>query len=502
MSSAILRAEHVSKRFRSIVALDDVSIEVGRNEIVGLIGSNGAGKSTLTKVLVGVEKPDGGELLFLGVPVSPRDPQEAARIGISIAYQESAMVPDLRVFEWMYLGREMKNVLGILKVNEMKQNCASMLKELGISCPPERRIRDLPMVTKKMIEIAKAIDVSRKGARRGGEGTLVILDEPTAPLSDNERATLFTKLKEMRAKASFLLISHIIPEVLDIADRIYVLRDGKNAGVFDPKSQAVTEEAVYQAMFGEQIAEISAERRTPAATSSREVMLRVLDLGLKGVFQNVSFEVNKGEIISIDGTLHSGKMEIVKTIAGIMNHDRGSIQANGQTLRPGVRARINAGIGYFSGDRSDELFLIWPIVRNITIAVLESLRNTRWVIPFMDGDKEHGLAVKMVGRLGIQPPLVDTLLRNLSGGNMQKVGLAKWLSRNPDLLILMNPTSGIDTKTKMEIYHLLLEMKEEGRSIILITEDADEMRLLSDRVITIIQGIVSQTAEGMATKIG
>jgi ABC-type sugar transport system ATPase subunit len=502
MSMAVLKAEHLSKRFGKITALEDVSVEVGRNEIVGLLGQNGAGKSTLTKILVGVEKPDGGNLTFRDAPFAPRNPLEAARNGISIAYQEGATVPDLKVFQWMYLGREVKNALGILKAGEMRKGCASMLEELGINCSPDRLVRDLPTVSKKMIEIAKAIDVSREGDRaidvsrqeahkEGDNPSVIILDEPTAPLTENEREILYAKLKEIKNRSSFLLISHIIPEVLEIADRIYVLRDGKNAGVFDLRLQNVTEQMVYRAMFGEEIAEIGAEISGSDKTPSRELMIKVSNISRKGVFHDVSFEVSKGEIISLDGAPHSGKMEIVRTIAGIIEQDQGTIEKSGRILESGIGARISSGIGCFSGERSDELFLIWPVIKNITIAVLDSLQRKRWVVPMIDSRKERALAEKMVGGLGIQPPSVDALMRNLSGGNMQKVGLAKWLLRNPDLLVLVNPTIGIDTKTKMEIHQILLRIRKEGRSIILVSEDAYEVRRLSDRILKIEHGRVS-----------
>jgi ABC-type sugar transport system ATPase subunit len=371
----------------------------------------------------------------------------------------------------------------------MKKGCASMLEELGINCTPDHLVRDLPTVSKKMIEIARAIHVSREGAHKEGDDpSLIILDEPTAPLTENEREILYARLKEIRNKSSFLLISHIIPEVLEIADRIYVLRDGKNAGVFDLRLQDVTEQMVYQAMFGEEIAEIGAEISGSDKTPSREVMIRISNITRKGAFHDVSFEVSKGEIISIDGAPHSGKMEIVRTIAGIMEQDQGTIEKSGRLLGSGIGARISSGIGYFSGERSDELFLIWPVIKNMTIVVLDSLQRKRWVFPMIDSQKEHALADRMVRGLGIQPPSVHTLMRNLSGGNMQKVGLAKWLLRNPDLLILVNPTIGIDTKTKMEIHQILLRIREEGRSVILVSEDADEVRRLSDRILKVEQG--------------
>jgi len=250
----LLHVEHVSKYFRSTRALEDVSMDVGRNEIVGLLGQNGAGKSTLTKIIVGVERPDKGTLTFAGRPLSPRNAAEAARGGISIVYQENATVPDLQVYQWMYLGRERKNRLGILKVGEMRKQCASILEEFRVPCQPEDRIRNLQTVGRKMIEIAKAIDLVRVGVRdRGANETLVVVDEPTAPLTDVEREILFAKLKEMKQKSSFLFISHIIPEVLEIADRIYVLRDGENSGSFDLKANGVKEQTVYQAMFGAEI---------------------------------------------------------------------------------------------------------------------------------------------------------------------------------------------------------------------------------------------------------
>jgi ABC-type sugar transport system ATPase subunit len=490
-SATLLHVDHVSKYFRSTKALDDVTMDVGRNEIVGLLGQNGAGKSTLTKIIVGVERPDAGTLTFGGRPLSPKNAAEAARDGISIVYQENATVPDLQVYQWMYLGRERKNPLGILKLGEMRKECASILEEFRVPCQPEDRIRNLQTVGRKMIEIAKAIDLTRVGARaEGTNGTLVVLDEPTAPLTDVEREILFAKLKEMKQKSSFLFISHIIPEVLEIADRIYVLRDGKNSGSFDMRADGVKEQVVYQAMFGAEVTEVGVKDASPDEGPERAI-LKVSELSFDRVFQDVSFEVNRGEILGIDGALHSGKMELARTIAGIISQDRGDIQKGGRVLGSGIGPKIDAGIGYFSGERSDELFMVWPASKNITITVLKRLRTMRYVLPTIHGSRERAIAEKMVKQLDIHPPKIETLMKNLSGGNMQKVGLGKWLSRDPDLLILVNPTMGIDTQAKMEVYQTLLKMRAGGKSILLITEDANEMRRMSDRIIRIEQGRVA-----------
>lgn len=489
MDSDLLRVEHLTKRFGNITALDDVSISVGQNEIVGLLGQNGAGKSTLTKILVGVEKPDSGTMTFRSSPFAPNGPLDAARKGISIAYQESSTVPDLKVFQWMFLGRELKNSLGMLKVGETKSRTASLLEELKISCSPDDRIGNLPAVTKKMVEVAKAIDISRK-AQTGEKGqiSMVILDEPTATLSDSERGLLFDKLKEMIPKSSFLLISHLVPEVLNNSDRIFVLRDGKNAGSFDLGSQNVEEQTVYLAMFGKEIAEIRRKDQLGAAVAPSELMLKATGISCEGMYSDVSFDVRKGEILSLEGAPHSGKSEIAKTIAGIIRHETGTIEKDGRVLKPGVGARIDCGIGYFSGERADELFLIWPVLRNISITVLDLLRTSLVGLTIIDPRKERDLAQKMVSRLGIQPNRTNALLRNLSGGNMQKVGFAKWLTRDPDLLILINPTAGIDTKTKMEIYEILLGMKGKGKALLLISDDVEEVNRLSDRILRVEDG--------------
>lgn len=493
MSSVVLKVEHVSKHFGRTTALDDVSLEVGTNEIVGLIGQNGAGKSTLTKIVVGVERPDSGTLTFCNNPISPKNAAEAAKSGISTAYQEPATVPDLQVYQWMYLAHELENTFGVLRTGEMKKQCTSILEEFGIPCWPEDKISELSMVSRKMIEIAKAIQLARAGARTEGvDRTLIILDEPTAPLSDNERMILFKKLKEMKAKSSFLFISHVIPEVLEISDRVYVLRDGKNAGFFDLKTQGTTEQMVYQAMFGVGIEDVRLLTGAQGEGHLPKTRLRVSNLGLKGAFHDVDFDVNEGEILSVDGALHSGKMELVRAIAGLVRQDEGTIETGGKVLGSGVKARIDAGIGYFSGDRSDEIFLIWPVAKNITITVLDTLRRIRLVLPMLDFRKESALAKGMVDELEIQPSRIDTLMKSLSGGNMQKASLAKWLCRNPDTLILVNPTSGIDTKAKMEIYQLLLKIRAEGKSVILVSEDAQEVRRMSDRVVRMELGTVSK----------
>ncbi len=487
--------EHVSKRFRNLAALDDVSIEVGRHEIVGLLGQNGAGKSTLTKIIVGVETPDSGALTLRDASFSPRDSTEAAREGVSIAYQDSALVPDLKVYQWLFLGRELKGALGILKVNEMRAACVEILRELEVDCSPDQTMKSLPGVTKKLVEVAKAVDVSRRGeASEKAVDTLIILDEPTAPLSEAERAVLFDKLKEIKSKSSFLLISHRISEVIGASDRIYVLRDGKNAGMFDVRSSETTESLVYRAMFGEEMAR--AAKPEGSRGTSQEVVLSVKGLSLPGAFHDVSFTVVAGEVLCLDGAPHSGKVEVAKAIAGILRHKEGSIEKGGVALRPGIPARVKAGIGFFSGERSEELFLVWPVVRNISVAILDSLETRRWLVPTLDGARERDSATSAVRELDIHPPDIDAQIRNLSGGNMQKVGLAKWLTRNPEVLILLNPTIGIDTKTKSDLYEVLRSLKAGGRSTILVTEDAEEVHHIGDRVITFVGGTVSQSSAG------
>jgi ABC-type sugar transport system ATPase subunit len=243
-------------------------------------------------------------------------------------------------------------------------------------------------------------------------------------------------------------------------------------------------------MFGAEITEVGVKDASPGRGLGQGI-LKVSGLSLDGVFQDVSFEVNQGEILSIDGAIHSGKMELAKTIAGIISQDGGEIRKGGKVLGPGIGSKIDAGIGYFSGERSDELFMVWPAVKNITITVLNRLRTMRYLLPTIHGSRERAIAEEMVKQLEIHPPKIETLMKNLSGGNMQKVGLAKWLTRDPDLLILVNPTMGIDTQAKMEVYQTLLKIRAKGKSILLISEDANELRRMSDRIIHIEQGRVT-----------
>ena len=490
---SLLTAEHVTKRFGGHAALQDVSIEIRKNGSVGLLGQNGAGKSTLTKILVGVESIDEGKVTFRGQPFSPRNPLEAAAEGISIAYQDGATVPDLKVYQWMYLGRERTSPYGLLKTPEMKKGCASILEELGIECSPGDVVGRLPPVQRKLIEVAKAIDVSRGG--EGGEergDSLIILDEPTAPLTENERDGLYAKLKEVKKKSSFLLISHRISEVLEASDRVYVLKDGRNAGTFDTKLQEVTEGAVFRAMFGEDPAE-AARFASGEKTAVAQEVLKVSNLSHDGGFQDVNLTLYAGEVLCLDGTPNSGKIEIARAIAGLVKTRSGTITKGGRLLKGGTKNRVGSGIGYFSGERSEELFLVWSVMRNITVTVLGSLGSRRWIVPMIDSSKEREFAKTTVAQFNIQPSNIDAPIRTLSGGNMQKVGLAKWLSLNPDVLILENPTVGIDTRTKLEIYQTLNRARAQGRSIILVSEDAEEVDRLSDRTLVIEKGRVSRT---------
>lgn len=482
----VLQVEHLSKSFGNTQALDDVQLEVHRNEIVTIVGQNGAGKSTLTKILVGAEHPDSGKIIYNGENFSPSNPLEAARMGISMVYQEGSAVPDLRVFQWMFLGHEIGSGFH-LSFDKMRKKTDVVFRELGIDCSSNDRMRDITPVMRKMVEIARAFELMDESK---SSAPIIILDEPTASLTAKEKETLYSKISEISKRASFIFISHIISEVIRVADRIVVLRDGRNAGAYHPKGQRVTEDMIFEAMTGK-VYQRSIQRE-PEKVTEPTVALSVNNITRRGLFYDVKFVLAKGEILALMGLPNSGKSEIAKAVAGIVTTDSGEIEKNGKKLGRSIASRIRSGIAYLSGQRTDEIYQMWPVMKNITIADLDRLRG-RWMmlLPVIDGSKEYGCAKAMVDKLGIRGQ-VDTLVGNLSGGNMQKVALGKLLVTEPDILVLDNVTVGIDVGTKEDFYGMLLRMKAEGKSFILISDDPDEINRLADRRLEVEEGRIRE----------
>jgi ABC-type sugar transport system ATPase subunit len=472
MNKKLLEVKEVYKTFDGVVhALKGVSIEARENEIVGVVGENGAGKSTLMKILVGVYSPDKGELYHKGIRIPfPGNPKEAAKRGISIVYQENGVIPWLKVYQFLFLGHEDKYIkLLKLQMDRMKE----------------------PLSTQKMIEIARAILGVRLESEDGDTTPIIILDEPTAPLTDDECKELFRDLLKMKKNASFIFISHIIPEVMEYTDRVHVLRDGNLVAQYDLSEEKMTEEDLFRAIVGRKSSEYIS-RSGGRKALGEEVVLSAKNLTKRGHFYDVSFDLQRGSCIGFFGPAGSGKGRIIRTIAGLTNYDKGQLRAKDQELKADElpHERLSRGIGYFSGETGKELFLNWSIAKNISIINMKKILGK--IIPVIQFKTERKMAEKIVQKLEIKAPSVGTDCYSLSGGNKQKVSVGKWLEKNPDILLLDDPTIGIDVGSREDIYEVLLEMKKKDISMILVSDEPKEYSILCDKIMFVMDGRVQK----------
>lgn len=501
MSDTILEVKDVSKVFDNVVkALDRVSIEVRKNEILSIIGENGAGKSTLMKILVGVYQPDGGELYYMGQKVAfPKSPLEALRRGISIVYQERGVIPHLKVYQFLFLGLEEKFTrLGRLQLEKIIGITKQVFDEIGIRADLGSFMYELPCSTQKMIEIARAILSIRLAV---GESELsnitpiIILDEPTAPLSIEERDELFRYVSNLKKNNSFIFVSHIIPEVMKFSDRIYVLRDGKLVSHHDLSTEKVYEEQLFKEIVGREsyydlLVKQEARR---VGVESKPIVMSVKNLTKKGYYSNISFDVHEGECIGLFGPAGCGKSEIARSLYGETFPDGGTIIVEGKLLKikgePHSRLRVN--LGYFSGETGKELFLYWPIRKNVSIINFEKVVKKPFkIFSIISFKNERKLTEKIIKRLRIKAPNTEVECYSLSGGNKQKVSVGKWLEKNPKILVLEDPTIGIDVGAREDIYEALLEMKKNGVSLLLISDDPKEYAILCDKIMVIREGVI------------
>lgn len=490
IATPLLEVKGVSKIFDGVVrALDDVSISVYPNEIVGVVGENGAGKSTLMKILVGVYTPDKGELYYEGRPISfPNNPKEAAIRGLSTVYQEGGVIPLLKVYQFLLLGHEEKYVkFSRLQTDRMKKHARQILEEFHVKCDIESFMYELPLSTQKMVEIVRAILSVRLEQGDDHVTSIIILDEPTAPLTIEERRELFGDLLKMKENASFIFVSHIIPEVMEFTDRIHVLRDGKLVAHYDLSREKITEEDLFKAICGRDVAS-QVDKPEVERVINEEVVLTARNLTRRGSYYDISFDLHLGECLGIFGPAGSGKSEIIKTVAGLMRFEEGDLivkdqKAKADELPP---ARLGRGIGYFSGETGKELFLNWPITKNISLVNIE--KTVRRFLPVISFNTEKKMAQKVVKELRIRTPSVNASCYALSGGNKQKVSVGKWVERRPAILLLEDPTIGIDVGAREDIYETIAEMKKSGISMILVSDDPKEYSVLCDQVLYIKEG--------------
>lgn len=491
-NDAILELKNVTKTFGGVVrALDDISISIRKNEIVGVVGENGAGKSTMMKILAGVFPPDSGKLFYKGKEVPfPKNPKEAAKRGVAIVYQEKGVVPCLKVYQFLFLGNEDRYTkVGKMQIRKMREYAGKVLKEFKVDCSIDDYMYDLPLSTQKMIEIARAI-VSLRLEHGDGTELVIILDEPTAPLTIEERQDLFKQILQMKDRVSFIFVSHIMNEVMEFTDRVHVLRDGNVVASYDMKEEKISEEALFKVIVGkDSLGKV--ERKACDPSLGGEVLMEAVNLTKTGAYYDISFCIHKGECLGIFGPAGAGQNEILRTIAGLQAYDKGQLIINGKKAgaKEPPHVRLNRGVGYFSGETGKELFLNWSIAKNITILNMPKiLRRITRVISFK---AEKQLAEDIINNLRIKAPGAHAECYSLSGGNKQKVSVGKWFERNPDLFLLEGPTIGIDVGAREDIYDATLKMKERGISMILVSDDPKEYLYLCDKIIYMKNGRVS-----------
>jgi ABC-type sugar transport system ATPase subunit len=467
-----LRLEGVSKSWPGVRALDDVSLDLFPGEIHALIGENGAGKSTLLKILFGVVRADSGSLHIEGRPVELGSPANAMAQGISMVHQELSLVPQLTAVQNIVLGRE-KSTAGFVDWRAMRSEAAAALRRLDFNADPNVPVRRLSVGQQQIVELARAIAINAK---------VIILDEPTASLSVHESEKLFVILRELRAAGHALVyVSHRLAEVFDLADRATVLRDGKRIGTVR-RGPELTEQTLVRMMVGRGL---DAFANLPHSAVG-EALLEVDGLTRQGAFRDISFAVRRGEIVGMAGMVGAGRTEVARCIVGADALDAGSVSVRGQPTRIRRPAdAVKAGIAFLTEDRKHQgLALRMSLAKNATLAATPSRFG------FVDRRCQNEDAARSLKRVSANIPL-NRLAGQLSGGNQQKVVLAKWLLTSSEIFIFDEPTRGIDVGAKVEIYSLIRELADKGAAILMISSELPELLRMSDRILVLHEGRVA-----------
>ncbi|MCD6545826.1 MAG: sugar ABC transporter ATP-binding protein [Thermotogae bacterium] len=473
----ILKAKKIVKNFGGVKALREVDFDLFAGEVHALVGENGAGKSTLIKILTGVLEPDSGEIEYFGKKLVLKSPREAHEAGIVAVYQEPLVYKHLSVVENIFLGNEIKKKNGNVDWQRERSITRELLKSLDI----DPYFIDEPMGSlstglQQLTLIAKALNYNAK---------VIIFDEPTAILTEHEAQRLFSIIERLKEKGvGIIYISHRLEELPQIADRITIMRDGQVMGNFDMNQ--VTREKIIELMAGRTL--IEELKRTPPEYT--DVVLEVRNLSKKGMYQDIDFKLYRGEILGFSGLVGAGRSEVMQTIFGLIKPDSGEIIINGKKVNvkdPSIAMKL--GIAYIPEDRGSQgLFKALTINFNVTIPIIEQLTKFLGIV---DNSREKEIATRYLKWLQIKAPSIYTLVNNLSGGNQQKVLIAKWLATSPKILILDEPTRGVDVAVKSQIHNEILRLADSGISIIVVSSELPEIIKLSDRVIVMHEGRIT-----------
>ncbi len=472
--SALLRLSGISKSFPGVRALHNVQMEVRRGEVHALLGENGAGKSTLMKILSGAYSRDAGEIYWEGRPVTIVNPREAQRLGIGIIYQEFNLVPQLSIAENVWISREpfRNRSLRLIDWKEMARRTQLLLDEVHLPLDPRRPVAGLGVAQQQMVEIVKALSL---------DAQLLIMDEPTSALTDTEINQLFAVIRRLKQRGvAVVFISHHLEEVFEICDRGTVLRDGEYIDTVELAH--VTRDDLIRMMVGRNL-----DQQYPKAPTVRgEEALRVTGLSRAGVLHNISFTAYAGEILGVAGLVGAGRTELMRAVFGADRIDAGEIHVFGKRVDPrSPQEAIHAGVGLLPEDRKQQgLVLMLSVLHNMSMASLDKLTSN---LLLRRGD-ERRQAGDFVAKLRIATPSVDQQVQYLSGGNQQKVVLAKWLASKSRILIFDEPTRGIDVGAKVEVYNLMNSLVQNGVAVIMVSSELPELLGMSDRIIVMHEG--------------
>ncbi|OEU87295.1 sugar ABC transporter ATP-binding protein [Streptomyces abyssalis] len=489
-SRELLRTEGIRKTFTGVVALDGVDFDLHEGEVHVLLGENGAGKSTLIKVLSGVHRADSGRVLRDGKPVRIHSAGDAERLGVATMHQEFNLVPHLSVAENIFLGRQPRR-FGLLDRSRMNADAAEVLGRVGVDIPPDTPVRELGVARSQMVEIAKALSLRAR---------VLIMDEPTAALTADEVEKLFDLVRRLRADGvGIVFITHHLEEIAALGDRVTVLRDGRSVG----RTPASTpRDDLVRMMVGRSIEQqYPRETGTPRATSgnAEAPLLRVSGLGRAGSFSGVGFELRAGEVVGLAGLVGAGRTEVARAVFGADPYDSGTVEVQGRRLRRhDINAALAAGIGLVPEDRKGQGLLPDSSVED-NLGLVTLRRASRAGFVNLTGQQES--ASRIAGRLNVRMSGLGQRMGTLSGGNQQKVVIGKWLLAQSRVLILDEPTRGIDVGAKVEIYELINELTASGHAVLMISSDLPEVLGMSDRVLVMAQGrIAGELAAREATQ--
>jgi ABC-type sugar transport system ATPase subunit len=492
MTEPILKMEAISKEFPGVRALDNVHLEVMGGEILALLGENGAGKSTLMKILSGVYNKDSGRISLDGKEIEVHNPHQAQKMGITIIYQELNLMPNLSVAENIFIGRE-PNRFRFVDWRELHRKTRELTTRLGLNVSPTALVRNLSVAEQQMVEIARALSV---------ESRVIIMDEPTSALTQNEVEHLFKIMHELRANGlGIIFISHRMDEVFEISDRIVVLRDGANVGTVDTASSSPDE--IVRMMVGRPVSEFFGQ----AESNPGEVVLEARNISKTGstndphkvVLRNVSMSVRAGEIVGMAGLVGSGRTDLARCIFGVDERDSGEILIHGvPTSIRSARDAIRVGMGMVPEDRKlQALFLAMSVESNASMAVLGDVAK----LGFVSEKREGSLVEGFVEKLSVRLATIKQRVLDLSGGNQQKVVIARWLALKPRILIMDEPTRGIDVGAKVEVHTLMHALAREGVAIIMISSELPEVLAMSDRILVMHEGeLVGELTRAEATQ--